>query len=138
VGEPETRKGAAATPVLVIAAVVRRDGRFLVGRRPAGKRHGGLWEFPGGKIDPGESWLEAAHRELGEELGIHATSVGRLLLEVADPGSPYVIVFVEVEAAGKPVPTEHSEIGWYTPDELGALPLAPADARFVAKLRDTS
>ncbi|HSG49130.1 MAG TPA: NUDIX domain-containing protein, partial [Longimicrobiales bacterium] len=56
----------------VIAAVIHRDGRYLVGRRPDDKRHGGLWEFPGGKLDPGESWLEAARRELSEELEMDA------------------------------------------------------------------
>ncbi|NJD18848.1 MAG: (deoxy)nucleoside triphosphate pyrophosphohydrolase [Gemmatimonadetes bacterium] len=120
----------------VVAAVVRRDGRYLVGRRPDEKRHGGLWEFPGGKVDPGESWLEAAHRELGEELGMEALSLGEPLLTVADEGSPYVILFVAVDAAGEPVPTEHSAIGWFTPPELAELPLAPADARFVATLQD--
>jgi mutator protein MutT len=125
-------------PVPVIAAVVRREGRYLVGRRPAGKRHGGLWEFPGGKVDPGEGRLEAARRELGEELGMEVTCVGRLLLEVADAGSPYVISFVEVVARGEPHPTEHTSVGWHTPEELTAMPLAPADARFVARLRGTS
>jgi 8-oxo-dGTP diphosphatase len=124
-----------SAPISVVAAVIRRDDRYLVGRRPDGKRHGGLWEFPGGKLDPGEGWLEGAHRELGEELGMEVVRLGRVLLEVADAGSPYVIVFLEVEAAGDPSPTEHSAVGWYTPEELAALPLAPADARFVATLR---
>jgi len=128
-------RSAASEPTLVIAAVVQRDGRYLVGRRPEVKRHGGLWEFPGGKVDPGESWLEAAHRELGEELGMEALRVGELLLTVADEGSPYVILFLQVDAAGEPVPTEHSAVGWFTPRELVALPLAPADARFVATLQ---
>ena len=124
-----------SSPISVIAAVVRRDGRYLVGRRPDDKRHGGLWEFPGGKVDPGESWLEAAHRELGEELGMEALRVGEPLLTVADEGSPFVIVFFQVDAAGEPVPKEHPAIGWFTPQELAALPLAPADARFVATLQ---
>lgn len=119
----------------VIAAVIARDGRYLVGRRPDEKRYGGLWEFPGGKVDPGESWLEAARRELGEELGMDAAAVGDLLLSVGDEGSPYVIHFLEVKASGDPVPAEHTAVGWYTPDELAALPLAPADARFVSSLR---
>lgn len=131
-----SREGTAGAPapVPVVAAVVRRQGRYLVGRRPDAKRHGGLWEFPGGKVDPGESWLDAAHRELGEELGMEALALGEILLTVADEGSPYVIVFLEVDAAGEPVPTEHSAIGWFTPQELAALRLAPADARFVATL----
>lgn len=121
-------------PIPVIAAVIVREGRYLVGRRPDHKRHGGLWEFPGGKLDPGEGWLEGAHRELAEELGMEALALGRTLLEVSDPGSPFVIRFVEVEAGGEPVPTEHTAIGWYTPAELTTLPLAPADARFAAGL----
>lgn len=123
-------------PIPVIAAVIRRDGRYLVGRRPDEKRHGGLWEFPGGKVDPGESWLEAAHRELSEELDMDAVAVGALLLSVQDPGSPFVIHFLEVEAQGDPTPLEHSAVGWYTPDEMTELPLAPADARLVSRLKE--
>lgn len=121
-------------PIPVIAAVIRRDGRYLVGRRPDAKRHGGLWEFPGGKVDPGESWLEAVRRELSEELDMDAVAAGPLLLSVQDPGSPFVIHFLEVEAEGDPTPLEHSAVGWYTPDELAVLQLAPADARFVSRL----
>jgi len=68
----------------VIAAVIVRGGRYLVGQRPDGKRHGGLWEFPGGKLDPGETLLHAARRELGEELGMGAVSVGEILYSASD------------------------------------------------------
>lgn len=115
----------------VVAAVMERNGRYLVGRRPDHKRHGGMWEFPGGKVVPGESWLDAARRELREELGMDAVSVGRVLVRFEDPMSPFVVHFVEVAARGEPAPTEHTEVGWFTPEELAALPLAPADARFV-------
>ena len=54
----------------VLATVIRRDGRLLVCQRPSHKRHGGLWEFPGGKVEPGESDLAASRRELAEELGV--------------------------------------------------------------------
>jgi hypothetical protein len=64
-----------------------------------------------------------------------AVAVGALLLSVHDEGSPFVIHFVEVEATGDPTPLEHSAVGWYTPDEMAELPLAPADARFVSRLR---
>jgi len=124
-------------PIPVVAAVIARQGRYLVGRRPVEKRHGGLWEFPGGKLDLGEDWLDAVRRELREELGMEASAVGRLLLEIGDPDSPFVISFVEVDATGEPTPLEHSTVGWFTPDELAALPLAPADARFVSRLRAT-
>lgn len=121
--------------VPVIAAVVLRGGRYLLGRRPEEKRHGGLWEFPGGKLDDGEDWLAAARRELSEELGMDALSTGRVLFEAGDPGSRFVIHFVEVEASGEPVALEHAEVGWFLPDELAGLPLAPADAAFVSRLR---
>lgn len=85
-------------------------------------------------MDPGESWLEAVRRELSEELDMDAVAAGPLLLSVQDPGSPFVIHFLEVEAEGDPTPLEHSAVGWYTPDELAVLRLAPADARFVSRL----
>jgi mutator protein MutT len=118
----------------VIAAVIHRDGRYLVGRRPPEKRHGGLWEFPGGKVHDGEALLTAADRELTEELGLRAIMAGAVLYSSSDGDSPFVIHFVEVEAEGDPVPIEHSEVGWFTLAELAALPLAPADARFVQTL----
>ena len=120
--------------IAVVAAVVRRAGRYLLGRRPEHKRHGGLWEFPGGKLHEGESRLEGARRELAEELGLVVLSLGALLHTVRDPGSPYVIEFVEVEARGEPTPHEHSSVGWFTAAELAGLALAPADARFATWL----
>jgi 8-oxo-dGTP diphosphatase len=111
--------------------VVRRDGRYLVARRPLEKRHGGLWEFPGGKMGPDESLLEAADRELREELALRARGVGRVLFEARDPDSPFLIRFVEVEATGEPKALEHLEVGWYEAGELTSLALAPTDARFV-------
>lgn len=118
----------------VVAAVVRRDDRYLVCRRPAHKRHGGLWEFPGGKIRDGESRSQAVHRELAEELGLEALDVGPLLFSAEDHGAPFVIEFVETRASGVPVLYEHSEAGWFDVAELGQLALAPADARFAAWL----
>ena len=106
-----------APPIRVIAAVVESSGRWLVGRRPVEKRHGGLWEFPGGKVHPGESALEAARRELDEELSLDAVAVGRTLFTARDEGSPFVIDFVEVTAIGDPTPHEHSEFSATTADD---------------------
>lgn len=124
--------------ILVVAAVVRREGRYLVGRRPAHKRHGGLWEFPGGKVREGESRLDAVRRELVEELDLQVRALGRVLFSARDEGAPFLIDFVEAEVEGDPVPHEHSEIAWLDTSELGGVPLAPADARFVAGLTDPS
>ena len=118
----------------VIAAVVRRGDRYLVGRRPATKRHGGLWEFPGGKVDAGESLLGAARRELAEALSVSTNGIGRTLFCSRDGDTPFEIHFVELEITGDPIPHEHSELGWFTRSELERLPLAPADAAFVGQL----
>jgi 8-oxo-dGTP diphosphatase len=122
--------------IRVLAAVIRRDGRMLLCRRPAHKRHGGLWEFPGGKLEPGEDLLAAARRELDEELGLRATSIGDVLFDCHDPGSVFIIEFVEVVVEGEPVAHEHDELRWATAAEAAALPLAPADAAFVRSRAD--
>ena len=124
-------------PIPVIAALIRREGRYLVGRRPDGKRHGGLWEFPGGKLLAGEDWLAGARRELAEELRIEVTTVGEALFTARDPGSPFEIHFVEVEVetGADPEALEHSELGWFTPDQLHRFPMAPADSEMVSRLR---
>jgi mutator protein MutT len=118
----------------VIAAVIERGGRLLLARRPAGKRHAGLWEFPGGKFLPGESTLEAARRELAEELGVAALSVGDRLLAVADPGTPYLVELHRVEIAGEPAPLEHDALAWAAPAELSGYALAPSDRVFAEHL----
>jgi len=116
--------------IQVVAAVVEQRGRYLVCRRPDDKRHGGLWEFPGGKVHEGETRADAVRRELAEELELEATEVGALLFTSSDHGSAFVIEFVETRAVGEPVLHEHSDAGWFGLEELRALPLAPADARF--------
>ena len=119
----------------VVAAVVVRDGRYLLGRRPEEKRHGGLWEFPGGKLDEGEDAADAARRELAEELSLQVVSVGSALHSLRDSASPFVIHFHPVVVKGEPQALEHSEVGWYGVDEMAGMVLAPADAGFVRWLR---
>lgn len=121
-----------AKAIRVVAAVVERDGRLLLCRRPAGKRHAGLWEFPGGKLRPGETMADAARRELAEELGVEVLAVGERLLTLPDPGSLFVIEFHPVKIAGEPRALEHEALGWFLPEELAALDLAPSDRAFVA------
>jgi mutator protein MutT len=120
--------------IRVVAAVIRREGRYLVCRRPLDKQHGGLWEFPGGKVNAGETSADALRRELAEELALEAVALGVVLLSAVDGASPFVIDFVETFASGTPVLSEHTELGWFSPGELAELPLAPADARFAASL----
>jgi (d)CTP diphosphatase len=117
-------------PTRVVAAVVERGGLFLVCRRPAAKRHGGLWEFPGGKLLPGESLGQALARELHEELGVTARALGDAEHVIADPGTEFVIEFVRAAIDGEPEAREHDALAWLTPEELRALPLAPSDRRY--------
>lgn len=123
-------------PQRVLAALLHRNGRWLLGRRPAHKRHGGLWEFPGGKVEPGEDDVAAMARELREELGLTLTALGAERCVVHDVGSPFQIVFLEVEAHGEPVAHEHEALAWVSLDELTAYALAPSDAACVRQLRD--
>lgn len=121
--------------IRVIAAVITDGDCLFVCQRPPHKRHGGLWEFPGGKCEPGESDAEAASRELREELGVAVTAVGAELVAFHDPGSPFLIAFVPVQIVGEPVCHEHSALRWGTLEELTELPLAPSDRRFVEAMR---
>jgi 8-oxo-dGTP diphosphatase len=122
--------------VRVVAAVVERRGRWLLGLRPTGKRHGGLWEFPGGKLGEGESVLDATRRELSEELSLRVTSLGRTLFTARDGETPFVIDFVEATVEGEAEAREHAAIGWFDLVELEELPLAPADRAFATWLGD--
>ena len=120
--------------IRVVAAVIRRGDTLLVCQRPAHKRHGGLWEFPGGKLEAGETILDAARRELAEELDVRVLSVGEVEFAIADPGSEFVIEFHPVEIEGEPVALEHSALGWVGLDELLELPLAPSDRKYAEHL----
>jgi 8-oxo-dGTP diphosphatase len=115
----------------VLAAVIQRNNRYLICKRPSHKRHGNLWEFPGGKLEPYETLLAAANRELTEELRVSALAVGEPLFSIADPGSPFLIEFVPTVIEGEPTCLEHTELRWATLDELPSLPLAPSDRKFV-------
>ena len=117
--------------VRVVAAVISRDDKLLVCQRPLHKRHGGLWELPGGKCEPGESDSDAIRRELAEELGVVTVAVGEAQCEIADPGSSFLIVFVPATISGEPTAGEHQAFMWAAPDELLRLPLAPSDRRFL-------
>jgi mutator protein MutT len=123
--------------ITVAAAVIHRNGRYLLCRRPAHKRHGGLWEFPGGKLHDGESVTDAIRRELEEELHVEPVSVGPVRVSIHDPGSAFVITFVDVEIAGDPRSTEHDAVEWITAPDLMRYPLAPADSAFALTLTGT-
>ena len=107
---------------------------MLVCERPAHKRHGGLWEFPGGKLEPGESILDAARRELAEELEVRVLSVGEVEFAIEDPGSEFVIEFHPVAIEGEPRCLEHAALAWVGVERLLELPLAPSDREYALHL----
>ncbi|MBK8095284.1 MAG: (deoxy)nucleoside triphosphate pyrophosphohydrolase [Verrucomicrobiaceae bacterium] len=117
--------------VSVVCAILRRDDLFLLARRPPGKRLGGLWEFPGGKVEPGELPEAALHRELAEELGCTV----RVLAEFAavdhvyEWGAIRLLPFLCELAPGstEPVAHEHTELAWSALQDLENYELAPAD-----------
>ena len=117
--------------VRVLAAVIERNERYLICKRPAHKRHGGLWEFPGGKIEMGESDHDAASRELREELGVTVTFVSEAVFKRQDEGSVFSIEFMPVEIVGDPQDIEHTAHSWVQAEDLLSFNLAPSDRIFV-------
>ena len=122
--------------IAVVAGVVRREGRVLLCQRPEGKRFGLLWEFPGGKVEPGESPEAALERELREELAVE-TRTGRVLdvLRLDDRnGGDLLLLFYESEiAGGEPQTVECRALAWVLPEEAAAYDLAPADSLFLRR-----
>ena len=123
------------TPLVVTAAVVERDGRFLVTRRQADVHLAGHWEFPGGKVEPGESHADGLRREMREELETDV-AVGAKILTVphAYPDRTVELHFYACELCGEPAPRLGQEMRWVTRDEMRALPFPPADEALIRKL----
>jgi 8-oxo-dGTP diphosphatase len=97
-----------------------------------------MWEFPGGKVEEGESNFEATSRELTEELGLTVQWVGSPHFAVTDPGSHFVIEFIPVDVDGSPRCIEHSELRGVSRAEMLQLDLAPSDRGFVEHLLTNS
>lgn len=91
-----------------------------------------MWEFPGGKLEPGEKPEATARRELAEELELDVTNFGALLHTVQDEDSPFIIEFYPAEVTGDPVPREHTELAWLSSDKIAAIALVPADRNFLS------
>lgn len=121
--------------LVVAVALIGADGRVLMQRRRLGRAHGGLWEFPGGKIEPGETAEGAAAREIAEELGlvIRAESL-RPVGFASEPAprddgqrAPLILLFRCADWAGEPLCLDAEEIAWVAPEALAALAMPPLD-----------
>jgi 8-oxo-dGTP diphosphatase len=140
---PRAREGrGGGLPIVLVSAValVDVDGRVLLAQRPAGKPMAGLWEFPGGKVDPGETPEAALIRELTEELGIDVTA--SCLAPFTFASYPYpdfhllMPLYVCRKWSGIPAAREGQHFAWVRPPRLGDYPMPPADEPLVAMLRD--
>jgi mutator protein MutT len=123
--------------IVVVAAVVERDGAYLLTRRPDGSHLAGQWEFPGGKVEPGERLDECLRRELLEELAVHGL-VGREILTTAHayPDRNVELHFFECEIQGEPSSLLAQEIRWVPRADLSRLDLPPADAALIRHLTE--
>jgi 8-oxo-dGTP diphosphatase len=124
--------------IVVAAAVIEQRGRFLVTRRPRGVHLEGLWEFPGGKCDSGESLAACLMRELREELAVDSRVGAEVLRTVHDyPDKQIELHFFQCELAGEPAPQVGQEMRWVSRDELARLDFPPADTTLIERLRQT-
>ena len=140
-GDP-TSAPAGAKPLLLVAAcaLIDSDGRVLLARRPEGKKMAGLWEFPGGKLHPGETPEAALIRELKEELAIDVTEA--CLAPFAFASHAYerfhllMPLYLCRRWRGRMEPLENQTLAWVRPHKLAAFPMPPADRPLIPLLRD--
>ena len=129
-------------PIILVVAValIDVDGRVLIAQRPEGKKMAGLWEFPGGKVDPGETPEAALIRELKEELGIDTKESCLAPFTFAsheyDDFHLLMPLYLCRRWWGSIVPQERQVVKWVRPVRLGDYPMPPADKPLVAMLRD--
>lgn len=123
--------------ILVVAGVLEREGRLLIGQRLKGDRHGLKWEFPGGKVEPGETPKEALRRELREELGIEAEIGSEIARyeQCVTRRQPLVLLFYRVESfEGEPQARTFQQIAWERPEALPGYDFLDGDLDFIRRL----
>ena len=120
----------------VVAALIWEKDKFMICQRPAHKARGLLWEFVGGKVEPGETREEALARECREELGVRI-SVGDLFMDVTHEYpdvTVHLTLFNATVAEGVPEKLEHNDIRWITPAEIPDYEFCPADVEILAEI----
>ena len=127
------------TTVVVAAAVIERDDRFLLTRRQEGVHLAGFWEFPGGKCEPGETPEACLAREIREELGVDGAVGAELLTTThAYPDRRIELHFFRCDVDAAPSPQLGQEMRWVSRHELATLDLPPADAELIRLLTGTA
>ena len=122
----------------VVAGFLKKGDKFLLVRRPLNKKRGGLWEFPGGKVEDGETLKEAIERELKEELGIETKAKNLVCKTIYKyPEGEIELSLLEVEFKEDPILKEALELKWVTIEESEKLELCPADMRILKNLKKT-
>jgi 8-oxo-dGTP diphosphatase len=123
------------TTIVVAAAIIERDGRFLITKRQQGVHLEGYWEFPGGKCDPGETIAACVRREIREELDVDL-HVGNEVFTTshAYPDRTVELHFVACRLRGDPRPQVGQEMRWAAREDLSRLPFPPADAELIRLL----
>src|SRR5688572_5029518 len=123
------------TKLVVVAAVIEDAGAYLVTRRPDGVHLAGMWEFPGGKVDPHETHAAALRREIREELGAEVDVHDlRFHVEHAYADRIVALYFYDCELIGTPVPHLGQEIRWVPGPQLSTLGFPPADEALIREL----
>lgn len=128
----------APLPELHVVAAVLADaqGRLLLASRPPGREHAGLWEFPGGKVEPGESLAGALARELREELGVGLQSAAALIsVPLRQPQRMLWLHALRCQALGEPKPLEGQQLRWIAAADIALRELPPADRPVLAAFR---
>ena len=121
----------------VVGAIIKDGGKYLVGQRAAHKTQGGLWEFMGGKIEPGETPDEALARECREELALEiegARIIDSVIHEYPEKTIRLTLLECRPKAGSVPQALEHQAIRWVTPEEMHGMPFCPADAELIENL----
>ena len=126
--------------LVVACALINEYGKVLINERPVGKDYAGYWEFPGGKVDEGETPEEAIIRELKEEINIDVTGscLAPLSFTEKQYDNYYIVVLLYVcrRWNGHIMPMEEQELAWVNPKEINNFNLLPADKSFFASLRE--